>query len=182
MMARVLLSLVCVAVAAGVGLRADEPKDPHHAPIKHAGLDKFKQLAGDWVGKMSDGKDTHEVVVQYRVTSNGSAVVETMGPGTPHEMVTVIHPDGDALVLTHYCSAGNQPKMKADVKADANTFDFQFVSGTNMKSDKDMHMHNVTYTLTDKDTLKADWTMFMDGKKGGTASFELKRKKEPAGK
>jgi hypothetical protein len=177
-----MLSLCCVAVAVGVGLRADEPKDHHLAPVKHAGLDKFKQLAGDWVGKMTDGKDSHEVTVSYRVTSNGSAVVETMGAGTPHEMVTVIHPDGEALVLTHYCAVGNQPKMKADGKGDGNKFDFQFVSATNMKSDKDMHMHSVTYTLTDKDTLKADWTMYMDGKKGGTASFELKRKPEPAGK
>jgi hypothetical protein len=38
-----------------------------------------------------------------------------------------------------------------------------------------MHMHNVTYTFVDKDTLKAEWTHYMDGKEGGTVTFEVKR-------
>ena len=46
-----------------------------------------------------------------------------------------------------------------------------------MKSDKDMHMHNVTFTFVDKDTLKTEWTHYMDGKATGTMVFELKRKK-----
>ena len=53
--------------------------------------------------KLGEGKDAHEATVTYKVTSGGSAVVETIGPGTEHEMVTVIHPDGDDLMLTHYC-------------------------------------------------------------------------------
>jgi hypothetical protein len=111
------------------------------------------------------------------VTSNGSAVVETIGPGTDHEMVTVIHPDGDELMLTHYCAIGNQPRMKAPGKADGNKVAFAFVGATNMKSDKDMHMHNVTFTFVDKDTLKAEWTHYMDGKAAAPTVFEMKRKK-----
>jgi hypothetical protein len=92
-------------------------------------------------------------------------------------MVTVIHPDGDDLLLTHYCAVGNQPRMKAPGKTDGNKVAFAFVGATNMKSDKDMHMHNVTFTFVDKDTLKAEWTVYMDGKASGTTAFELKRKK-----
>jgi hypothetical protein len=40
-----------------------------------------------------------------------------------------------------------------------------------------MHMHNVTFTFVDKDTLKADWTHYADGKDAGAMTFELKRKK-----
>ena len=29
------------------------------------------------------------------------------------EMITMYHPDGDGLALTHYCMLGNQPRMKA---------------------------------------------------------------------
>jgi hypothetical protein len=67
--------------------------------------------------------------------------------------------------------------MKATVKADDTKVDFKFLDATNLKSDKDMHMHDVTYTFIDKDTLKAEWTNYMGGKPGGKAVFELKRKK-----
>ena len=54
-----------------------------------------------------------DLVARYAVTAAGSAVVETVFPGTEHEMVTVYHADGSDLVLTHYCMEGNQPRMRA---------------------------------------------------------------------
>ena len=92
-------------------------------------------------------------------------------------MITMIHPDGDALLLTHYCMLGNQPQMKARPKEGDKKVAFEFVRATNMKSDKDPHMHSVTYTFVDKDTIKAEWTHYSDGKDAGKMEFELKRKK-----
>jgi hypothetical protein len=166
-----LLSALAVTASA-----ADEKKEPlKPKPTIHAGLDQFKQLAGDWVGK--DPHEGKDMLVNYKVTSNGSAVVETIGPGSDHEMVTVIHPDGEDLMLTHYCALGNQPKMKAKTRGDDKKVAFEFVGATNMKSDKDMHMHSVTFTFVDKDNLKAEWTHYMDGKEAGTVAFDMKRKK-----
>jgi hypothetical protein len=168
----VLLAAIVVAAPA-IG-----DSKPHDKAVKNAGFDRFTHLAGEWVGKMSDdGTNWHDATAKYTVTSAGSAVVETLGPGTPHEMVTVIHPDGKDLALTHYCAIGNQPHMKAHVNGDSNKVDFEFTSGSNMQSDKDMHMHSVVFTFVDNDTLKTVWTNYMDGKKAGTATFELKRKK-----
>ena len=123
------------------------------------------------------GDAEHEARVVYKVTSGGSAVVETIDPGGAHEMVTVIHADGDALLLTHYCMLGNQPHMKAMPKAGASKVAFDFVKATNLKSDKDMCMRSVTFTFVDKDTIKTEWTMFQDGKESERTVFELKRKK-----
>src|SRR5271166_1359801 len=177
MQLRGVLALVCMVGALTLAVSPAEKKEASKEPGKNAGLERFKLLAGEWTGKMSmDGKE-HPVTATYKVTSGGTAVVETLGPGTAHEMVTVVHADGKDLILTHYCMLGNQPRMKADGKGDSDKFDFQFVSATNMKSDKDMHMHSVVYTLVDKDTLKADWTHFVDGKNAGMANIELKRKK-----
>jgi hypothetical protein len=67
--------------------------------------------------------------------------------------------------------------MKAMPKAGDNKVAFQFVKATNLKSDKDMHMRNVTFTFVDNDTLKTEWTNYDDGKEAGKAVFELKRKK-----
>jgi hypothetical protein len=151
--------------------------DDKHAAASSAALDPFKQLAGEWVGKGSHDGQQHQVRILYKVTSAGSAVVETIDPGGPHEMITVIHQDGDALALTHYCALGNQPHMKAKPKAGDHAVAFEFVGASNMASPREMHMHSVTFSFIDKDTLKTEWTNFSEGKEAGKAVFELKRKR-----
>jgi hypothetical protein len=169
------LTLSALALIAGA---ADEKHGDHKAGARHAGLEQFKQLAGDWVGKETEGLNAgQEVRVNYKVTSAGSAVVETLLCGTEHEMVTVIHQDGDDLALTHYCALGNQPRMKTSGKPDGNKVAFKFTGASNLKSEKDMHMRDVTFTFVDKDTLKSEWTHYNDGKAAGKVVFELKRKK-----
>ena len=71
------------------------------------------------------------------------AVVETVFPGSAHEMVTVYHADGPDLVLTHYCMEGNQPRMRAK-GAQGSRFDFAFDGGTNIDPKRDRHMHSAT--------------------------------------
>ena len=167
--------LTAFALAASA---ADDKKEPPKGNTADAKFEKFKQLAGEWVSKAPDDLGGKEVHVTYKVTAGGSAVVETIMPGTEHEMITVITKDGDDLVLTHYCMLGNQPHMKAEGKGDDKKVAFKFTGGGNMKSDKDAHMHAVTFTFVDKDNLKAEWTHFKDGKEAGPpAVFEAKRKK-----
>ncbi len=165
------IAVLCVAYPA---VRAGDDK---HPAAKTSALEPFKQLAGEWVGNGDFHGEKHDARVLYKVTSAGSAVVETMDPGGPHEMVTVIHQDGDALALTHYFAIGNQPYMKAKPKAGDHSIAFEFVSASNLSSPKDMCMRTVTFTFVDKDTLKTEWTSYMDGKEAGKATLELKRKK-----
>jgi hypothetical protein len=136
-------------------------------------FDNLKALAGDWTMSGGDGS----VAVTYRVTAGGSAVVETLFPGAPHEMVTIYTVDNGDLVLTHYCAEGNQPHMKAVKGGDAGAIDFKFVGGGNMKSDKDGHMHEAVFTFEDKDHVKATWVYFKDGKAGENQEFTLVRLK-----
>lgn len=179
-MFRSLAQLGCGAIlglAAMVSAQDAGKGDAKPTTIKETPFDHFKALAGEWNGKGIFDGQAIDATVTYKLTSGGSAVVETIGPGTHHEMVTVIHPDGDKLALTHYCHIGNQPHMQATPKAGEDKVFFDFVRGGNMKSDKDMHMHNATFTFVDKDTLKTEWTFYNDGKAAGKAVFELKRKK-----
>jgi len=170
-----LLPMIAVSLFASVALAQNDAKpEPKTAA---AAFEKFKALDGEWVGKGTHDGHMIDAKIIYKVTANGSAVVETIGPGSEHEMVTVIHADGDKLALTHYCAVGNQPQMSATPKADENKINFDFVRATNLKSDKDMHMHSVTFTFVDKDTLKTEWTLHSDGKPAGKAIFDLKRKK-----
>jgi len=177
---KLVASLAITSCLTGALFIAAQADDKVHQPKSHSdnpAFARFTQLAGEWVGKGMHGDKEQESRIVYKLTAGGSALVETFDPGSDHEMVTVIHPDGDSLLLTHYCMLGNQPQMRAKPKVGDNKVKFDFVKATNLASDKDMYMRDVTFTFVDKDTLKTEWTNFNDGKEAGKAVFELKRKK-----
>jgi len=157
------LALALTASLAGVQAA---PKDPASAG-KHQ-LDLLKKLEGEWTGKDS--------AVIYKVTAGGSAVMETLSPGTPHEMVSMYHLDGSDLVMTHYCAEGNQPHLKAAPSKDDKSLSFSCAGGSNMK-EGDRHIHSAQFTLTDEDHIQAVWKSLMDGKPGEQMVFDLTRKK-----
>lgn len=161
--------LLLFAVTAWVG--ADEG---HGSTAKHPGLDRLKKLAGEWVAADGDGKPTKQIVSIFKVTAAGSAVQETIFPGLPHEMVTLYHLDGKDLLLTHYCAAGNQPRMKADPKAAANQLSFKFVGGSNLDASKDMHMHEGSITFLDDDTIQWSWVGYKEGKPVNDHKVDMK--------
>lgn len=154
---------------------AGEPA-PAKPSAAQAQLDRLKSLAGTWKGSggHSGSKETMEAVVSYRVTAGGSAVVETIGPGTPHEMMTVYHLDGDQLLLTHYCAARNQPTMRMVPSGAEDVLAFDFLRGSNMKPE-DMHMHAARLRLAAPDRLVSEWTSWKGGKPADTMRFELTR-------
>jgi hypothetical protein len=112
------------------------------------------------------------------VTAAGSAVAETLFPGTPHEMITMYHLDGDRLRLTHYCAAGNQPRMKCRAGADPQQLVFEFVDATNMRSMQDSHMHAATLTIIDPQHIQARWQSYAEGKPTEPHTLDLVRRAE----
>ena len=161
------------------GFASDHQDEPNAAPVTHAGFDKLKKLEGQWFSLDKDGKATDHLVSVFKVTAGGSAVQETIFPGAPQEMVTVYHLDGKDLVLTHYCAARNQPRMKADPDAPANTLTFKFIGGANIDPAKDMHMHEGSMTFVDDNTIESNWLGWSGGKAtdGHKLSLKLARKK-----
>ena len=148
-----------VAIALAAAATAEEK-----AAAKTNGLERMKKLAGTWVQADDKGQPTATVVSVFRVTSSGSAVEETIFPGTGHEMVTLYHLDGPDLVLTHYCALGNQPHLKLDPASAKNRLDFKFVGGSNINPAKDMHMHEGSITIVDDDHIDWWWQAWQDGK------------------
>src|SRR5580658_4937541 len=133
-------------------------------------FNKMKGLVGTWEQKSGD----HTFRSVYRLTGAGSALMETLGPDTPEEMVSMYHMDNDRLLLTHYCAAQNQPTLKLVPSSDPSLLHFVFVSGTNMKP-SDMHIHDLKIRFIDKNHIKEDWQAYMDGKPGSTMSFDFHR-------
>jgi hypothetical protein len=139
-------------------------------------FDALKSLEGEWVRLGDDGEATDEVTSRWEITAAGTAVVETLFPGTEKEMVTVYHRDGDDLVLTHYCIAGNAPRMRAK-PAGAGRLEFRCEGGANLASEHEDHMHSAVLEWVDDDHIRAEWVMLEDGKPGHTAKFDLVRRR-----
>lgn len=140
-----------------------------------AAFERLKSLAGRWQGTLPDDPNS-KTEVNYRVTAGGSALVETEFAGQPHEMVTVYHLDGEKLIMTHYCAAGNQPTLRFDPERSSNSeLFFDFASGTNMDPAKDLHIHSGKLRWTGENTLDAEWVTYKDGRSDHTMKVSLKR-------
>jgi hypothetical protein len=137
----------------------------------HKSFDLLKGMEGSWAGKNSQG---HAVQVTFRETAGGSALMSEIHGDGPENMVTMFHMDGDRLLMTHYCGAGNQPRMKV-VSSDAKSVSFEFLDGTNI-GPGDGHMQHVTFTRPDADHHVEEW-VFLDHGKETKQLFTLERVK-----
>jgi hypothetical protein len=174
MMLRIAAGLLVIApFAVSVPTRADDKP----SQITSERFEALKKLAGDWV-EVKDGKPTDKVLTSFRVTSGGTAIQETMFPGTDKEMITMYHLDGADLILTHYCVLGNQPRLRAEPGKEVNKIVFKFVGSTNLKSPDEHHMHQATFNLESKDRFTAEWVSCMDGKTCHQVSLTLARKQK----
>jgi hypothetical protein len=148
-----------------------------HSRLPYSGSKEFermKELVGVWEGTSNMPEESGKVRVEYRLSSGGSSIVETLFPGTPHEMISVYFDNKGQLTMTHYCALRNQPRMRLQ-NADAQNLHFTFVDGTNIDPMKDAYMHSLTISFVDKDHIIQKWTLFVDGKEKETSVFELSR-------
>jgi hypothetical protein len=134
-------------------------------------FDLLKGMEGNWAGKKQQGQP---IQITFRLTAGGSALMSEIHGHGPENMVTMFHMDGDRLLMTHYCGAGNQPRMKV-ISADAKSVSFEFLDGTNI-GPGDGHMQHVTFSQPDGDHHVEEW-VFLDHGKEMKELFTLERVK-----
>ena len=166
----VLLSIAAMSLTTTAFAQADGQKS----------FDKLKTLAGTWEGRVMTSPPTPEIdgrlmKVSLRVTSMGHAIVHEMtGEGRPDDPITMLYLNGDRLMLTHYCDAGNRPLMVASASPDGKTVEFNFVDVAG--STEYGHMHHAAFTAVDANHHTEEWT-FMNGDNMVRAHFDLQRTK-----
>ena len=139
-----------------------------------ASLELLKKLSGTWVAVDEHGQPTDQVSNVFRVTAGGTAVEETVFPGSEHEMVTLYFVRDGRLQLTHYCMKGNQPHMFAEA---ARGKELEFVcDGTGVASEDEGHMHHALLRLGDDGRLSTRWQFLEQGKETHVAEFTLARR------
>jgi len=152
-------SLCFAATAVAAGPATTTPDSKVDAP---AAFSRLKSLVGEWDVESTRGKG-HS---RFEVIAGGSVVLEHfVEPGG--EMLTAYHLDGDRLVLTHYCEAGNEPHMVAE-KFDGTSgeLNFAFAGGANIGAETG-HMHDAAFRLISNDRFDAKW----DFVEGGNVKF-----------
>jgi len=186
MFAVVLMSLVsALALAQSEMRKATDKVAPSEA---QKSFELLKSVAGSWQGpvtvdppqpEMGDGA---VLKVSLRVTSRGNALVHEIGelgknddPTKYDHPVTLFYVDGDKLFLTHYCDAGNRPRMVARTSPDGKKVEFDFLdlSGGNESG----YMYHAVFTIIDANHHIEDWTYMMPGDKPLHAHMDLQRAK-----
>lgn len=156
-----------------------------HAPAPAAvtgsqqAFDKLKSLAGSWVARLSTTPQFAPVEGKFaqfslQVASRGNALVHEMSiSGLPDHPVTMFYLQDDRLMLTHYCDAGNRPRMVGTLSADGARLEFEFVDISG--STKPGHMHRAVFTFLDDDTHTEEWTFVSAEGTPVVARFDLQR-------
>ncbi|HKQ96447.1 MAG TPA: hypothetical protein VJV75_01090 [Candidatus Polarisedimenticolia bacterium] len=138
-------------------------------------LDRLKALAGTWEGNIEGQEGGHATLV-YRVISGGSAVLETLFPGTDHEMVSIYTVEGNELRMVHYCALGNQPRFRLDRAASSgDTLAFVLDGGSGFDPKTDAHIHAGTLRMRGADEMEAAWEYYRGGKTQGRHAMILAR-------
>lgn len=184
----ILPGVALVAVSAVMYAQSDMHKATEKATESEAAksFTLLKTVAGTWQGTVTVDPPQPEMgsgtqmQVSLRVTSRGNALVHEMkeagatdDPAKYDHPVTMFYLDSDRLLLTHYCDAGNRPRMVAHTAPDGKTVEFDFldVAGGTAYG----HMHHAMFTIIDANHHIEEWTYMMPGDKPVHARMDLKR-------
>ena len=145
------------------------------APASGAGAtpaewNRMKSLVGAWKGT-AEGKP---VSITYALVSNGTALRETLDGDHDTTMITMYAPDGAGLLATHYCAAGNQPRMRATGSPDGRSLAFEFVDVSGQGTEV---MRKLVVTFVDADHFRQTWTSRAADGKEHSSVFEYTRVK-----
>ena len=105
--------------------------------------------------------------VRYHFISRDSALVEDYGDPRKQATQTVIHPDLDRLMATHYCARGNQPRLVATEKR-GNRIEFRFLDITNLASAAEPHMVRMAFVHVDDTHIRKEEVYRVDGREEAT--------------
>ena len=125
-----------------------------------AAFEKLRTIAGTWTFTT----DSDRGKVSYELVSNGTAILERVMNAEHGEagMVSIIHLEGDRLVLTHYCGSGNQPRLVSPgLQGDEIRFTFERAS--NLPTAEAGHIHGAVFSFAGPGLFASRWTWRENG-------------------
>src|SRR5689334_18145464 len=154
--------LICLLALASVALAQGPQKPAAVQSDAQKAFEKMKALAGSWQRTIV-GIPLNFTI---RVASSGTAILHegnTPGAGPPNHEITMFYLDGDHLLATHYCDAGNRSRMEGKMSPDGKTIEFSFidVAGGTQRG----YLKGIVFTTIDENHHTAELTFVTpDGK------------------
>jgi len=105
----------------------------------------------------------------YESGSKGSIVTEQFG-----KELSVFYRDGQSLLMTHFCNAGNQPRLRLRENTRPGVFEFQMFDITNVQSAGRDHVERVVYRIVDDKTIDLE-IVWKNGKSEESEKYTLTR-------
>jgi hypothetical protein len=152
--------LICLVVAIMHGTAAaqttSQPSDAQKA------FANMKNLAGSWQGTIMG----ISINVTIRLASSGTAILHeatTDGGRPPNHEITMFYVDGDRLLATHFCDAGNRARFEGKMSQDGKTNDFNLLDVAG--STKGGLVKRLAFTMIDANKHVVEFTFIKpDGK------------------
>jgi hypothetical protein len=105
----------------------------------------------------------------YDIGSKGSIVTEQFG-----KEPSVFYRDGQSLLMTHFCNAGNQPRLRLKENTRPGVFEFQMFDITNLQGADADHVEKVVYKIIDDKTIDLE-IVWKNGKSEESEKYTLTR-------
>ncbi len=154
--------LICLLVSFGHGTSVAQMSHPPNAAAQsdaQKGFEKLKSLAGTWQGSLM-GMSLNETI---RVTSSGNAILhEVTSSARADNPITMFYVEGDRLFATHYCDAGNRPRLEGKLSPDGKTIEFNLIdiAGNTQHG----YMGHIVFTFVDATHHSEDGSWTFPGK------------------
>ena len=167
------INAVCTTLLLAVALGLSAAEAPSTKPASKE-FERMKSLVGTWQGKTDMGQGPVDISIQYKLVAGGSVLEEKCFAGTPNEMTTMYYDKDGKLAMTHYCMLGNRPSMLFK-SADAKSISFDFDKACGINPKKESHMHALSISFDDADTITTSCKAILDGKEQAEHPTTLKR-------
>jgi hypothetical protein len=159
---RKLTILFILFAATAVAFAQGPPKTIAAQSDAKKAFEKLKTLAGSWQGAIMG----ISINFTIRAASSGTAILHegnTDGGGPPNQEITMFYVDGDRLLSTHYCDAGNRSRFEGKMSPDGKTIEFSFLDVTG--STRGGYLKDMVFTMIGANHHTAQLTFVMpDGK------------------
>lgn len=168
-----ILIIILVATAAVVLAQDNPPKAAAGQSDAQKAFEKMKTLAGSWEGTVMN----IPINFTIRSASSGTAILHegNTEKGVPNHEITMFYVEGDRLLATHYCDAGNRSNMEGKMSADGKSVEFNFLDVAG--STKGGLVKRMMFTMIDANKHVVEFTFIMPNGKPVELHGEFQRTK-----
>jgi len=128
-------------------------------------LEGFK---GKW--NIQAGGKSLPIEMTYDEGSKDSIVTEQFG-----KELSVFYRDGKNILMTHFCNAGNQPRLKLNDSNEPGKFEFVTFDVTNLKNADDPHVRRIIYRVRNEKQIELE-LVWKKGKSEESEKYVLSKK------